>query len=279
MAATTIEWTEATWNPVTGCSKMSPGCLHCYAERMARRLQAMGQPNYVRGFEVAVHEDTLQLPLSWKKPQMVFVNSMSDLFHDTVPAEFIRSVFDVMVSANWLQFQVLTKRSQRLVDLASEVKWPDNVWMGVSVENEDFAFRVDHLRQTPAAVKFVSIEPMLGPIRGLDLAGIDWVIVGGESGPGARPNGSGISGTSAWRLGCRSSSSSGEASTRNGQEGFLTTALGIRCPVVSTLRADYNSSVTDRPADIAGNERLGPNLDWGASWQTKPLYRCGSTRR
>jgi len=187
MAATTIEWTEATWNPVTGCSKISPGCSHCYAERMAKRLKAMGQPNYARGFEVAIHEAALALPLSWKKPRMVFVNSMSDLFHEEVPDEFIRSVFGVMASANWLQFQVLTKRSQRIADVASQVVWPANVWMGVSVENKDFAFRVDHLRQTPAAVKFISIEPMLGPIHGMDLTGIGWVIVGGESGPGARP--------------------------------------------------------------------------------------------
>jgi len=187
MATTTIEWTEATWNPVTGCSRISPGCANCYAARMAKRLQAMGQPNYANGFQVVVHDDALRLPQSWRKPQTIFVNSMSDLFHEEVPMEFIGSVFEVMVKADRHRYQVLTKRSQRLVDLAPQLPWPDNVWMGVSVESASYAFRLDHLRQTPAAVKFVSIEPLLGPIQGIDLGGIGWVIVGGESGPGARP--------------------------------------------------------------------------------------------
>ncbi len=182
-----IEWTETTWNPVTGCTKVSPGCKHCYAERMALRLQAMGQRNYTRGFELVVHKHMLEMPLSWKKPQMIFVNSMSDLFHENVPVSFIRQVFDVMRRASWHTFQVLTKRSSRLLNLDQVIDWPSNVWMGVSVENQDFAFRVEHLRKTAAHIKFLSLEPLLGPLPSLDLRGIDWVIVGGESGPGARP--------------------------------------------------------------------------------------------
>ena len=186
-AHSSIEWTESTWNPVTGCTKVSPGCAHCYAERMALRLQAMGHPNYVNGFKVTVHEHMLALPLRWKKPQMIFVNSMSDLFHEDVPLEFIQKVFDVMRRASWHIFQVLTKRSQRLLELNPEIDWPPNVWMGVSVENQDYIFRIEHLRQTNAHLKFLSLEPLLGPLPNLDLRGIDWVIVGGESGPGARP--------------------------------------------------------------------------------------------
>ena len=182
-----IEWTESTWNPVTGCTKISPGCAHCYAERMALRLRAMGQPNYVNGFRLTTHEHMLELPLKWKKPRMIFVNSMSDLFHQDVPLEFIHRVFDVMRRASWHTFQVLTKRSQRLLDLDPEIDWPSNVWMGVSVENRDYEFRIEHLRQTTAYVKFLSLEPLLGPLPNLNLDGIDWVIVGGESGPGARP--------------------------------------------------------------------------------------------
>ena len=182
----TIEWTSSTWNPVTGCTKISPGCKHCYAERLATRLQAMGVPNYVRGFELTLQEHMLEKPLSWKKPQLIFVNSMSDLFHEKVPTEFIQRVFDVMRRAFWHQFQVLTKRSQRLLDLNPEIEWPDNVWMGVSVENQDYTFRIDHLRATGAKIKFLSLEPLLGPLSNLNLSGIDWAIVGGESGPGAR---------------------------------------------------------------------------------------------
>ena len=183
----TIEWTQATWNPVTGCTKASPGCRHCYAERMARRLQAMGQRNYVNGFEPAVHEHALSLPLHWKKPRTVFVNSMSDLFHRDISADFIQRVFNVMWQADWHIFQVLTKRSERLLELSDHLPWPDNIWMGVSVESADYAYRIDHLRATSAATKFLSLEPLLGPLPGLNLEGIDWVIVGGESGPGARP--------------------------------------------------------------------------------------------
>jgi len=186
-AASAIEWTEATWNPVTGCSKISPGCRHCYAERMARRLQAMGQPNYVNGFEVTVHEHMLNAPLGWRRPRVVFVNSMSDLFHERVPLAFIRRVFEVMRRASWHTFQVLTKRSERLAEVAPVLDWPANVWMGVSIENADYAWRADDLRSTGACVKFLSLEPLLGPLPGLDLDGIDWAIVGGESGPKARP--------------------------------------------------------------------------------------------
>lgn len=182
-----IEWTEATWNPITGCSKISPGCKHCYAERMAKRLQAMGQPNYANGFKLSLHEKVLELPLMWKKPQTIFVNSMSDLFHEDVPVEFIRKVFHIMEQAYWHRFQILTKRSDRLLELNPKLSWNFNIWMGVSVENQEYTFRIDHLRKTGATVKFISFEPLLGPIRPLNLRGIDWVIVGGESGHQARP--------------------------------------------------------------------------------------------
>lgn len=182
-----IEWTECTWNPVTGCTKISPGCIHCYAERMAKRLKAMGQPNYVNGFELTLHKDALELPLRWKKPKTIFVNSMSDLFHEDVPDTFILSAFDVMRRAFWHRFQVLTKRSERMTAISPRLPWANNIWMGVSVENADAAFRIDYLRRTEAHVKFLSLEPLLGPLPHLDLSGINWVIVGGESGPGARP--------------------------------------------------------------------------------------------
>ena len=186
-ASSSIEWTESTWNPLTGCTKISPGCKHCYAERMARRLKAMGQPNYANGFELTLHEHVLVYPLRWKKPQMIFVNSMSDLFHKEVPEKFIQKTFAVMREASWHTFQVLTKRSARLLDLDQAIDWPENVWMGVSVELQKYTFRIDNLRQTGARTKFLSLEPLLGPLPNLDLTGIDWVIVGGESGPGARP--------------------------------------------------------------------------------------------
>lgn len=187
MAQSSIEWTESTWNPLTGCTKVSPGCKFCYAERMAKRLQGMGQRRYTNGFELTLHEDVLKLPLSWKKPKLIFVNSMSDMFHKDVPAWFIHRTFDVMRRASWHQFQVLTKRSERLLEMSPSIHWPDNVWMGVSVESQDYAFRIDHLRKTGAVVKFLSLEPLLGPLPRLDLCGINWAIVGGESGPGARP--------------------------------------------------------------------------------------------
>jgi len=185
-AKSAIEWTESTWNPVTGCKKISPGCQHCYAERMAKRLQAMGQKNYIDGFNPAVHPRVLELPLSWKKPQTVFVNSMSDLFLADVPSDFIKQVFDVMQQANWHIFQVLTKRAERLADLSRALPWTSHIWMGVSIENNDYIHRADLLRATGAHVKFLSLEPLLGPLPDLSLKGIDWVIVGGESGPGAR---------------------------------------------------------------------------------------------
>ena len=186
-ARSAIEWTGSTWNPVTGCTKTSPGCRNCYAERMARRLHAMGQVNYAAGFALRIHRHVLELPLSWKTPQMIFVNSMSDLFHQGVPLEFILRVFGVMNRANWHQYQILTKRSGRLLQLDAQLPWADHIWMGVSVENSDYTNRIDDLRQTHAMVKFLSLEPLLGPLPRLDLSGIDWVIVGGESGPGARP--------------------------------------------------------------------------------------------
>ena len=186
-AKSTIEWTESTWNPVTGCTKISPGCDHCYAERLSLRLQAMGQPNYAKGFALTLQPQALELPLRWKTPQVIFVNSMSDLFHKDVPLEFIQRAFDVMKRAHWHRFQILTKRSVRLESISSKLDWQPNIWMGVSVENKDYMFRINHLRNTNARVKFLSIEPLLGPLPDLNLNGIDWVIVGGESGPGARP--------------------------------------------------------------------------------------------
>lgn len=182
-----IEWTESTWNPVTGCTKISPGCKHCYAERMAKRLKAMGQANYANGFELTLQPHALELPLTWKRPQTIFVNSMSDLFHKDVPLAFIRRVFEVMGEANWHQYQVLTKRAERVEELSKKLPWQPHIWMGVSVENAKYAYRIEHLRNTGAHIKFLSIEPLLGAIPGMDLRGIDWAIVGGESGPGARP--------------------------------------------------------------------------------------------
>ena len=182
-----IEWTEATWNPVTGCDKISPGCKHCYAERMARRLQAMGQANYKNGFELTLQPHMLDLPLRWKKPTTIFVNSMSDLFHKEVPLDFIRQAFAVMGKAHWHRFQVLTKRADRVAQLNAELAWPSNVWMGTSVESAKYVGRIDDLRKTGARVRFLSLEPLLGPLPELDLDGIHWMIVGGESGPRARP--------------------------------------------------------------------------------------------
>ncbi len=182
-----IEWTEATWNPVTGCSKISPGCKHCYAERLAKRLQRMGQPNYTNGFKTTLHERALEIPLHWRKPRTIFVNSMSDLFHEKVPLDFIMRIFDVMNQATWHQYQILTKRSERLLELDSKLPWSPHIWMGVSVENSDYTFRIDHLRKSSAQVKFLSLEPLIGCLPDLNLKGMDWVIVGGESGPGARP--------------------------------------------------------------------------------------------
>ena len=181
-----IEWTNATWNPVTGCDKVSPGCKHCYAEKMARRLKLMHQKNYKNGFALTLQPDALQIPLKWKNPRMIFVNSMSDLFHEDVPFEYIQEVFGIMVKAKQHTFQVLTKRHKRLLELNDKLPWSENIWMGVSVESQTFVKRVDYLRKTRAKTKFLSIEPLLGEISSIDLTGINWVIVGGESGPNAR---------------------------------------------------------------------------------------------
>jgi len=182
-----IEWTEATWNPVTGCTKVSAGCKNCYAERLAKRLQAMGNHRYTNGFRVTLHPDALDLPRSWKAGRRVFVNSMSDLFHRDVPLPFIQRIFKTMRECPQHNFQILTKRSERTKSLASKIDWPANVWMGVSVENAEALPRISDLREVPAAVRFLSCEPLIGSLAGIDLRGIHWVIVGGESGPGARP--------------------------------------------------------------------------------------------
>lgn len=191
-----IEWTEATWNPTTGCDQLSSGCDHCYALTLAKRLKAMGQPKYQNdgdgrtsgpGFGLTLHPDTLDVPRRWRQSRTIFVNSMSDLFHEDVPLDFIRRVFATMSDTPQHTYQLLTKRSQRLLRLSADLDWPPNAWMGVSVESDRYCFRVEHLRQTGAQVKFVSVEPMLGPVPSLNLRGIDWVIVGGESGPQARP--------------------------------------------------------------------------------------------
>jgi protein gp37 len=186
-AETAIEWTESTWNPVTGCTKISAGCLNCYAERLAKRLCAMGQYRYRNGFKVTLHPEILLEPCRWKTPRKVFVNSMSDLFHEQVPLEFIQKIFDVMNENQHHIFQILTKRSQRLRQLAPSLNWAENIWMGVTIENDDYIDRVENLRSINCSVRFLSLEPLLGPVPHLDLQGINWVIVGGESGPGARP--------------------------------------------------------------------------------------------
>jgi protein gp37 len=193
MAGTSaIEWTEATWNPITGCDRVSPGCAHCYALDLAARLKRFGQAKYQQdgarrssgpGFAVTLHPQALDVPLRWRRPRVIFVNSMSDLFHEEVPLDFIESVFDVMSRADQHVFQILTKRHERLAELAPSLPWPPNVWMGVSIENQRFLHRADHLRSVPAAIRFISAEPLLGPLGDLDLDGIDWLIAGGESGP------------------------------------------------------------------------------------------------
>ena len=191
-----IEWTDATWNPTTGCDRVSAGCDNCYALTLARRLKAMGLAKYQNdgdprtsgpGFALTLHEDTLTAPYRWRAPRLVFVDSMSDLFHPDVPKAFVQKVFAVMADTPRHTYQILTKRSKRLAALAPDLDWPPNVWMGVSVENDRYAFRIDHLRSVEAAVRFVSAEPLLGPLPGLDLSSIHWLIAGGESGPNARP--------------------------------------------------------------------------------------------
>jgi protein gp37 len=184
---TAIEWTDATWNPVTGCDRVSPGCAHCYAATFAERFRGTPGHPYEQGFDLRLWPDRLGMPLRWRQPRMIFVNSMSDLFHERVPDEFIVSIFRVMAVASWHQFQILTKRHERLADVASRLDWPPNVWMGVSIENRRFVHRAEALRNVPAAVRFISAEPLLGRLEGLDLTGIDWLIAGGESGFRHRP--------------------------------------------------------------------------------------------
>lgn len=181
-----IEWTQATWNPVTGCTKISAGCAHCYAERMARRLQAMGNPRYQDGFNLTLHPDLIDLPCSWKSPRLIFVNSMSDLFHEQVPIPFIQRVVETIEATPWHTYQVLTKRAERLAEVSQHIIWPRNSWVGVTVERQDYIHRIDLLKTVNAPVRFVSLEPLIGPLLSLPLDNIDWVILGGESGPGAR---------------------------------------------------------------------------------------------
>ena len=182
-----IEWTDATWNPTTGCDKVSPGCKNCYAEKMAARLKAMGQPRYRNGFELTLQEDVIPLPLKWKSPRLIFVNSMSDLFHESVPLDFIKRCFDVMALADQHVYQVLTKRPERVAEIADQLPWKEHIWLGTSIESKTYLKRITAVSRVPAAVRFLSIEPLLGAIPQIKLDSIGWVIVGGESGPGARP--------------------------------------------------------------------------------------------
>lgn len=186
MRTTKIEWTESTWNPVTGCSKMSLGCQNCYAEKMAKRLKAMGQANYKNGFKLTLHPDVLEYPLKWKKSKIIFVNSMSDLFHEDIHISYIQKIFTIMNNTPQHTYQVLTKRSERLVEIANELKWTDNIWMGVTIEHQQYAYRAEQLKLIPAKTKFLSLEPLLSDIF-IEYRGIDWVIVGGESGINSRP--------------------------------------------------------------------------------------------
>jgi protein gp37 len=186
-ATTKIEWSEATWNPVTGCDKVSPGCAHCYAETFAERWRGVPGHPYSQGFDLRLWPERLELPLRWRRPKMIFVNSMSDLFHESIPFEFVERVFAVMAEAEHHTFQVLTKRHERLAELAPDLPWAPNVWMGVSIENRRWVRRADYLREVPAAVRFISAEPLLGPLEGLDLTDVDWLIAGGESGYRHRP--------------------------------------------------------------------------------------------
>lgn len=182
-----IEWTSSTWNPITGCTKISSGCEHCYAEKMSLRLMHMGKEKYKNGFQLTIHEECFNEPIHWKKPQTIFVNSMSDLFHKDVPVAVIQRLFSTMKTASWHTFQVLTKRSDRLLELNKDLDWVENIWMGVTIEASEYLNRLSDLTMTDAFIKFLSLEPLLGPLGDLDLSGINWVIVGGESGPGARP--------------------------------------------------------------------------------------------
>ena len=181
--SSSIEWTEATWNPVTGCTQVSPGCAHCYAKTFAERWRGIPGHAYEQGFDLRLWPERLDAPLRWRKPKTIFVNSMSDLFHEAIPADYVAEVFETMQAAHWHTFQVLTKREERLAELAPDLPWPPNVWMGVTIENRRFVERADYLRSVPAAVRFISAEPLLGPLEGLNLSGVDWLIAGGESGP------------------------------------------------------------------------------------------------
>lgn len=176
-----IEWTEVTWNPITGCSKISEGCQHCYAERMSKRLKSMKNKRYENGFSLTIHEDLFEEPLKWKTSKLIFVNSMSDIFHESIPEDIILKLFDIMNKASQHIFQVLTKRDKRLKELSSKIKWTENIWMGVSVENQNNTKRIENLRKTNAKIKFVSFEPLIGEIKNISLKNIDWAIVGGES--------------------------------------------------------------------------------------------------
>ena len=187
MATSKIEWTEETWNPITGCSKCSEGCKNCYAEKFAKRLHAMGNIRYKNAFDVTIHRDIFERPLKWKKSKMIFVNSMSDLFHEKIPTKDILSIFDIMNKASWHTFQILTKRPERLIELNDKINWTDNIWMGVSIDNRDTIERCELLKKSGAMIKFISAEPLLESINNISLVGIDWIIVGGESGPGSRP--------------------------------------------------------------------------------------------
>jgi protein gp37 len=187
MAQSAIEWTDATWNPTTGCTKISAGCKFCYAEVLSRRLQAMGQNKYINGFQLTMHPETLQLPYQWKNPKVIFVNSMSDLFHDDIPQSYIQEVFNVMNDNRHHVFQILTKRAERLSELSPQLNWGTNIWMGVTIEREDYKYRADLLRNIGAEIKFISCEPLIGPINDLNLEDIDWLIAGGESGRTPRP--------------------------------------------------------------------------------------------
>ena len=184
---TKIEWTECSWNPITGCTKISAGCQNCYAATFAKRLEAMHNPRYKNGFKLTVHDDLIEAPLKWKIPRKVFVNSMSDIFHEELTDEIILRIFDTMNRASWHTFQVLTKRSERLRALASKINWTDNIWMGVTIESQDYIYRAEDLKSTDAKIKFISAEPLLSDLKGLNLDDIDWIIVGGESGHHIRP--------------------------------------------------------------------------------------------
>ena len=249
-----IEWTEATWNPTTGCDRTSPGCDNCYAMTLSKRLKAMGQAKYQNdgdprtsgpGFGLTLHPDTLDVPRSWAAPRVIFVNSMSDLFHKDVPISYIRQVFEVIADTPQHQYQVLTKRSKRLADVGSRLDWPPNLWMGVSVESSKYRFRLDHLRQVGAAVRFVSAEPLLGPLHDLDLDGIHWLIAGGESGAHAldrwTPPGLSISATSATTRACRSSSSSGAVTRRRPAVANSTAEPTTRCQAATSPSHDRSS--------------------------------------